>query len=531
MRHVLLIISLIAICLTAAADEIPRDSVIRPDHKELTSMLEVRHRVTTPVLPDSADVTRPKHKAFWRASAEVVGTNLAVWGFDRLCKKPYAYISWETIKNNFKRGFMWDNDNLATNNFLHPYNGSLYFNAGRSNGFNYWQSELFAIFGSAMWEMCMENEIPSTNDIIATPIGGAAIGEVLYRASDLVLDDRSWGWERFGREAADFIISPIRGITRITTGRAWARRATTGRRFGTPPISVGLSLGARLLTYHDEVTTNRFGGLARIDIEYGDRFAERSLTPYDYFTFLIELNMMATQPVLSRIEIRGRLMSKELLDNKDHHLSIGMYQHFDYFDSDTITSRNPQGDRSPCIVPYKLGTPASVGAGLMYRYAELPNWSVNAYLHANGVILSGVLSDFYRQRNRNYNWSSGFSVKAGVNWAGRRRRLSFNAATQIYRLYTWKGYDVGDKLTLSPNGEAQNIQGDNSSATFAHVEARFNYRCWRNLYASIGVDWYHRYTYYNKWMEFIYNGTVSTLANPVIVSNQVGVYMMMTYEL
>ncbi len=64
-----------------------------------------------------------------------------------------------------------DNDHLNTNMFAHPYNGSLYFNAGRSNGYNFWQSELFAIGGSAMWEMFMECEYPSTNDIIATPIG------------------------------------------------------------------------------------------------------------------------------------------------------------------------------------------------------------------------------------------------------------------------------------------------------------------------------------------------------------------------
>lgn len=29
-----------------------------------------------------------------------------------------------------------------------------------------------------MWELFMECEYPSTNDIIATPIGGAALGEV-----------------------------------------------------------------------------------------------------------------------------------------------------------------------------------------------------------------------------------------------------------------------------------------------------------------------------------------------------------------
>lgn len=78
--------------------------------------------------------------------------NMAQWAFDRYVLRGfYSYISWETIKQNFRHGFDWDNDHLSTNMFAHPYNGSLYFNAGRSNGYNYWQSELFAIGGSAMW--------------------------------------------------------------------------------------------------------------------------------------------------------------------------------------------------------------------------------------------------------------------------------------------------------------------------------------------------------------------------------------------
>lgn len=121
-----------------------------------------RHIVSTPVLPDSADVRMHEHKAFWRAGAETVGFNIGLWAFDRyVLKGHYAYISWNTIKENFRHGFEWDDDHLHTNMFDHPYNGSIFFNAGRSNGFNFWQSELFAIGGSAMWEMFMECEYPS----------------------------------------------------------------------------------------------------------------------------------------------------------------------------------------------------------------------------------------------------------------------------------------------------------------------------------------------------------------------------------
>lgn len=41
-----------------------------------------QHIVATPVLPDSADVSLHKHKAFWRAGAETVGFNIGLWAED-----------------------------------------------------------------------------------------------------------------------------------------------------------------------------------------------------------------------------------------------------------------------------------------------------------------------------------------------------------------------------------------------------------------------------------------------------------------
>lgn len=197
-------------------------------------------------------------------------------------------------------------------------------------------------------------EYPSTNDIIATPIGGAALGEVLYRTSDLILDDRSSGGERFGRELAAFLVDPMKGINRIVTGAAWEKRATSGRRFGIPPISVELSLGARYLSLIENDEGSRAGAVAEINIEYGDKFTETTKAPYDYFSFLMELQGIKSQPLLSRVEIMGRLLSKEILDKQNLNLNVGLYQHFDYFDSDTI-----RPERSvlyfPCSVPYKMG--------------------------------------------------------------------------------------------------------------------------------------------------------------------------------
>ncbi len=110
---------------------------------------ELRHKVVIEQAPDSSDVSMHSKMHFWRAAGETVGFNLGLWAFDRYVQKGhFAYISWNTIKDNFRHGFEWDNDHLGTNMFAHPYNGSLFFNAGRSNGFNFWQSGLFAAAGT-----------------------------------------------------------------------------------------------------------------------------------------------------------------------------------------------------------------------------------------------------------------------------------------------------------------------------------------------------------------------------------------------
>lgn len=482
---------------------------------------------SVPALPDSADVRLHERKNFWRAGAETAGFNLGLWAFDRYVQKGhYAYISWNTIRENFRHGFEWDDDHLHTNMFAHPYNGSIFFNAGRSNGFNFWQSELFAIGGSAMWEMCMEKEYPSTNDIIATPIGGAALGEVFYRTSDLVLDDRSTGAERFGRELAAFLIDPMRGINRLVTGAAWKRRTTPGRRFGTPPISVRLSLGCRHLSLAGEDAGSRTGAAAEAYVEYGDRFAETTKAPYDYFSFLMELQGIKSQPLLSRVEIMGRLLSKELIDKKNTHVNIGLYQHFDYFDSDTIRPERKEV-LFPCSVPYKLGTPASVGGGILFSHAPSESIWLDGYLHLNGIILAGILTDFYRDYHRNYNWGSGFAVKAGLNWAMPKKRITLSIANQHYRIYTWSGYDTRFNWSLTPQGKPVDVQGDASRSTFNHFEASMNYRLLKRLCLTAGIDLYARRTVYTDMRIRIDNADIYL---PIIDSKQLGVHLMLTYR-
>lgn len=458
------------------------------------AQMPIKLSVADTVPPDSVDLAYYGRKHFWRAAAEVAGFNVGLWAFDRYVQKgDFAYISLNTIKENFKHGFIWDNDKLGTNMFLHPYTGNLYYNCARSNGFNYWQSSLFAIGGSAMWELFMESEYPSTNDVIATPIGGTAMGEVAYRASDAILDDRTTGWGRFGRETAAFVINPMRGLTRIINGDAWRKRATSGKQFGTPNVGMEFSLGPKAIEFrHDRANNYKIGATLDFNMEYGDRFEVHSTNPYDYFLIHANLNLISSQPVLSQLCITGRLLARELLDSrKNQDLSIGIYQHFDYFDSDTISDRHH-------ACPYKLGVPASVGMGAMYRNAENPDFVFDAYAHFNAVLLGSILSDYYHLDERNYNWAMGMSGKIGIQAVWAHKKYSLSLSSSLYRLYTFKGYPHGTDMSKADR-RTLNAMGDHSEATFGITELRAQMRLYRRLYIGLELCHYFRHTHYRDY--------------------------------
>jgi len=462
------------------------------------AQISMRRQVATPKLADSIDIAYYSNKKWFQAAATAFGVNMGVWAFDRYIQKGhFAYISMNTIKENFRKGFIWDNDYMGTNMFLHPYHGNLYFNAGRANGLNYWESGAVALGGSAMWELFMECEYPSTNDIIATPIGGMALGEVLFRTSDLILDDRRTGSSRFGHELAAFVIAPTRGLTRLINGDMWRKRPTSGKQFGVPDVSVEVSMGVRALELKDEIFDKGIGFATNINVEYGDRYEAETNKPYDYFSFKANINGQGSQPAISQLNITGRLYSAELVDNSKDFLSLGVYQHYDYYDSDTISDVSAR-------VPYKFCTPASFGLGLIHKSKRFSNWDFNSYLHINGILLGASLSDHYVVSDRNYNLAAGFSWQSGITIAY-KDIISISSSYEGYRMFTWKGYKENiDWETI--NIKTLNAQGDHSQAILHAISLRIDLKLKNRFYLTgIGYN-YTRDTNY-KYFDDVFSKT------------------------
>jgi hypothetical protein len=128
------------------------------------------------------------------ATLKMMGTNVIPFAVNRYVRKEkFAYITWESLHDNLRlRSWKWDADNFINNQFSHPYHGSLYYNAFRSEGFRFWQSVPAAFAGSLVWEIAAEMETPAINDLVNTTLGGIAWGEVTHRftGGTSLCDDR-----------------------------------------------------------------------------------------------------------------------------------------------------------------------------------------------------------------------------------------------------------------------------------------------------------------------------------------------------
>ena len=267
---------------------------------------------------------------------KIVSSNVFTWAVDRFVfNYPWSRIGPKTWKTNLQTGWVWDTDRFGMNFFFHPYSGGAYFNSARANGYGYFTSVPFAFLGSLMWEYFGENTLPAYNDIINTTLSGALFGEILYRLSSHILDDRSTGTERFFRELAAAIISPGRAFGRLLQKKL--TRVTSKEIYQKEPLNITLAAGGHWFNTGTSLGSVGTGGASAsfaIHVDYGDPFEIRPRKPFDFFKMRLNLSY-------------GKNIGKKYLDNligygllfgKTVHsgnleILIGAFQHYDYWDS------------------------------------------------------------------------------------------------------------------------------------------------------------------------------------------------------
>jgi hypothetical protein len=151
----------------------------------------------------------------------------AVIGFGVLWLMPESSTHWDKEamkengllwkwKQNVKAGPIWDHDNWVLNYVMHPYCGGIYYMTARSSGFNIVESFTYSVIMSTFfWEYGIEAfaEIPSTQDLIFTPVLGSVVGEgFFYAKKSIVKHDKKVLHSRFLGITTLFLIDPFNTI-------------------------------------------------------------------------------------------------------------------------------------------------------------------------------------------------------------------------------------------------------------------------------------------------------------------------------
>jgi len=303
------------------------------------------------------DQSKIVQKSYWKAGLETFGINVLVWTYNwHIQKRDWANISIESIIKNIKKGYVWDNNGFQCNQVEHPFHGGMFFATARTNGLSFWESTIFPFLGSFMWEVVLENERPSTNDQIMTSFGGIALGEVLFRLSDLIVNEESRGIKRGAQETLAFVVNPVAGFNRLISGKTFRIGNNSKKHYYDLRFSIGTSDVRNFLT--------------GIDLEYKDAMEDEKskINPYDYFRFEFKIKFNNNGLKNEKILTNGLLFGKKIKILSSENNLIGLFSVFDYIS-----------------IPANRISAIGLGPGMVGNF----NFGSDLFLNTSGV-LSGI---------------------------------------------------------------------------------------------------------------------------------------------
>jgi len=369
---------------------------------------------TIPTLASEAAPQTPsaafccQKKQFWVAAAELVALEIIPNYFNRFVSDDTtAVLSWDSFSHNIRNGFEWDPNSLATNMFAHPYHGNVYFNAGRSNGYNFWESQAFAFGGSFIWEMFGENNRGAINDWAMTSLGGITIGEALHRAAIMVRDNEARGVSRAFSEFGGFLIDPVGGFSRVVRGE-WSKYGPNPEDRFPDSYSSSISVGFRAIAEGRLKDAEKAHGYFEFRARYGDPMREFA-RPFDAFELNLQLNA-ADASTIGLWQVHGTLYGTTLKRSDKALHVITIDQLYDYANTNT----------------YEAGDMAYAVA-VRSRWRLSDDFNLETVLQPNLAVMSAVSSEYAGFTGRSYDFGPGLGLlaAAGVNGGGLRAQVGY----------------------------------------------------------------------------------------------------------
>ena len=226
--HLPLILLLLAAAKTARAEEpyFVDETALTPEDTE------TRPRPPAPTL-DAFVYWRPQQKHYLRAALELE-TILIVGNVDYLLNTTARggtlrpgdqrwdlRYDWPTFRDKLT-GEDWklDTNRFDTNYISHPFAGTLYYTAARSNRLSAFESFGYTVVGALGWEMFGElREEVSINDVVVTSSAGLAIGEAMTQLSAFFFRSR----KNFRNDFLGTVFSPLKALNDSADGAAPVR--------------------------------------------------------------------------------------------------------------------------------------------------------------------------------------------------------------------------------------------------------------------------------------------------------------------
>jgi hypothetical protein len=403
-------------------------------------------------------------KKIGRAAWELVLTQLIPWSFNHFVRDAeWASISPAVWWTNLQNPWQWDNNAFLNNQFSHPYHGSLYFNVGRTNGFNFWESSLWSFGGSFMWEIMGEQWAPAPNDLLNTGMGGITLGEMLFRASSLALDNTATGFERTMREIAGTLLDPVRGFNRILDGQM--NDVTQNPADWRPSKNrASLDMGNRHSSGNRGTGPKNSGDqfFVELELDYGDSIDDLDKKPFSFMEVSVGLaEKFNGSRAIQDLHARGSLAAKTVgqTDKAVHRLAAFMT--YDFF-----------GQPS-----FEYGAQGFQG-GLVSRFGKPDGLRLHTELLGVFQPVAALQSDYFlTEEGRDYD----YGVSMGSTALARLTKQGFGYL-EAQGTWLWTGIISG-------------FNGDHNQYSL-NLEGKV-YPIGGRLGIGGGLTWYHKKSDYN----------------------------------
>ncbi|MBR1667436.1 MAG: DUF3943 domain-containing protein [Bacteroidaceae bacterium] len=444
-----------------------------------------------------------------QAMVENLGINALVFSWDHfVTDREWARVTNSTLHQNLTGGWVWDNDSFSGNQFAHPYHGSMFYNAAREHGLSYGVSLLYPLAGSLTWELFCETNRPATNDLLSTGIGGAAIGEVTHRASDIFFDNTKTGANRVLCEIIGTFLNPVRGLHRILSGEMFrVNHLYAGKKEEPEPYSFQIGFGDRYIhdvgAIHPQIGHRYHEHIPFFDIRfnYGNHYNNldegKATRAFDYFNIYALVNLDSDHPTVGELDISGRIGSIQRQLPHRWKLDIGFYQNIKYIDHYSYDGHEDPGNLTV------ISEAASFGAGFHAERQGIAT-TLKHDLQLSAVPLGGAAADYFPMRR--YNFGTGFSLRHQFQYTW-NRHITFGNQFYLLRLFIVKSAnpETLQQIIDDPEGheldlrDGINAWGDKGEQTVLQNRLFFQFNIARNLQLHLQHEFNLRHGNYRQY--------------------------------